>query len=205
MEHILAFLSAPNFEHFLDAYGIIGIFIWFVTFDQLTPIPEEISLLTIGYLASNGAFNPLAAGLVSLVALLSVDIAYYFLSRKGSMLLGRRKKSGSPFIRKYKAKLAENMPKTLVVLSFIPRMRMWGPILIGSMRLPFEPFLFYDALGLAAFVAIYLSLGYFFHASLAAALVTLAPALHNWIFFGVLLVVAYVLLYINHRLNRAEK
>ncbi|MGH2565667.1 MAG: hypothetical protein ACRDE5_14215, partial [Ginsengibacter sp.] len=40
--------NMPDFTQFIEKWGYLGIFIWFITFDQITPIPEEISLLLVG-------------------------------------------------------------------------------------------------------------------------------------------------------------
>ena len=44
---LLTFLDTPQFSPFIQHFGYLGIYIWFITFDQLTPFPEEISLLII--------------------------------------------------------------------------------------------------------------------------------------------------------------
>jgi membrane protein DedA with SNARE-associated domain len=154
-------------ESYFDTIGYVGILIWFLTIDQLTPIPEEISLITIGYLASKGLIDPIWAGLISFFSLLLVDVIYYSLSRSGSRLLKKyfdRSKSG--MIASYKEKLTKHLGKTVITLCFIPRMRFWNPILIGIMNLSFKRFILFDTLGLFVFTMLYISLGVIFHASL---------------------------------------
>ena len=50
-----------------------GIFIWFLFLDQLTPIPEEVTLLSIGYIAKNHLINPYYAGLSAFLGLTIID------------------------------------------------------------------------------------------------------------------------------------
>lgn len=76
-----------KFESYIEHLGYIGILLWYTTVDQLTPIPEEITLLTIGYLAANNVFNPIIAGAVAFFAFIIVDLAYYLLARSGHKLV----------------------------------------------------------------------------------------------------------------------
>lgn len=168
---IFLLVNTPTFSPFIQHFGYIGIFIWFITFDQLTPLPEEISLLVIGYLSAHHVFNPVLAGIFSIAGFLTIDIAYYFLAKGGSKLLENKvKKPKSRFINSFKDKLRDNMPKTLLILCFIPRMRLWAPIMIGSMKLPFKKFLLFDVIGLSLFTTVYLSLGVVYHASVSTAI-----------------------------------
>src|SRR5215470_16326525 len=91
-------LRTPGFTHFVSRVGYIGI-IWFITFDQLTPIPEEISLLIVGYLSAHNIFNPVVAGICCLAGFIAVDTIYFFLSKKGSSFISKRiKKSSSVMV-----------------------------------------------------------------------------------------------------------
>src|SRR5438067_9082125 len=85
-------LRSQHFSQFIEKFGYIGILVWFITFDQLAPIPEEISLLVLGYLSAQGIFNPVVAGIFSLIPFLMVDTVYFFLAKKGSTFLKKRLK-----------------------------------------------------------------------------------------------------------------
>ncbi len=193
-------LTSPSFSGFVENLGYIGIFIWFISLDQFTPIPEEITLLTIGYLAAHGIFNPFIAGIVSLVAFLAVDTAYYFLARSGNEFFQRfYKKKHRPFMDKYKKNIQENLPRTLIVLCFIPRMRMFGPITVGMMKLPYKRFILFDGIGVAIFTAIYISLGTVFRKSLELA------ELKHVIFICAMVGLAVIIFIFMRRMNREKK
>ena len=182
----------PGFTDFIVHFGYLGIFLWFISIDQFTPIPEEITLVTIGYLAAHGLFDPLLAGIVSLSAFLCVDLAYFFLARSGNKLVkkiygGKRR----PLFHQYEVKIKDNFPKTLFVLCFIPRMRMFAPLLAGALKLSPRKFIFYDALGLFFFTAIYVSVGIFLHRSLRLIFGEEKIIVH-FLFAGALIVLAVV-------------
>src|ERR1051325_2258475 len=135
-------MISSGFGDYVAQFGYLGIFLFFVTVDQVTPIPEEVTLLTIGYLASRGMFNAFIAGTVSLVAFLAVDTAYFYLAKSGNRLVKKLKdRMKSKFMERYKHRFKHHMPKTLLVLNFIPRARMFGPILGGMLEVPFTRFL----------------------------------------------------------------
>ena len=83
--------NVPGMPH-TDLSGYIyhlswfGIFLWFAFLEQLTPIPEEISLMTLGYISLITSLNPLISGAVALAGLLTADNLLYYFSMKGNKL-----------------------------------------------------------------------------------------------------------------------
>jgi len=194
MKEYLFLVTIPDFLSFIKQFGYVGIFIWFVTFDQLTPIPEEFSLLLLGYLIANHVFDPFLAGIAAVAGFLTIDIIYYFLSRSGSRLVRKkRENSESSFTRKYKEKLQNNLPKTLLILSFIPRLRLMGPILVGALKVPFKKFMLFNTIGVCLVTLIYITLGVIFQESLSL-LFHQAKAIQNIIFFASIAAVAIIII-----------
>jgi len=66
----LTVLLAQQFQVYFQRFGYIGIYIYFVTIDQVSPIPEEVSLIVIGYLAAQLYWNQLHQ-VVSLTLMIS--------------------------------------------------------------------------------------------------------------------------------------
>jgi len=196
-------LKTPAFTHFISRLGYIGIIIWFITFDQLTPLPEEISLLIVGYLSAHNIFNPLLAGICCLAGFIVVDTAYFFLSKKGSSFISKRIKTPSSLTDFYKDKLKHNMFRAVLMLSFIPRMRMFAPILAGSMKLSFRRFLLFDSIALTAFTAIYVLIGIIFNKSLGA-VIARTKWLQDIVFIAAIALVA-VLLIVWMRKRKSKK
>jgi membrane-associated protein len=205
MENFILATGETLFSQYSSHLGYLGIFLFFITIDQVTPLPEEVTLLTIGYLSSQHVFNPLIAGIVSLAAFLAVDSAYYFLARSGNKF-ARRIVEGkkSSFISKYKEKFKKHFAPTLLVLCFIPRMRMFGPVFAGIMNLSFKKFLLFDSIGLAAFTALYISLGLVFQAGFHAQMEKLGHYRH-FIFAGAMIILAtLIILFIKRRNQTAD-
>ena len=194
-------LKTPGFTHFVSRFGYIGIVLWFISFDQLTPLPEEISLLILGYLCVHNVFNPELAGISSLVGFLIIDSIYFVLSKKGSSLVKKKTKGSSSFIQSYRNKLKHHTFTTMFVLCFIPRMRLFAPIAAGSIGLSFKKFLWFDIVALSAFATVYLLLGIIFNKSLGAA-ITRTKGLQNIIFFAAVALVAITLIFLIRKRNK---
>jgi len=86
------------------------------------------------------------------------------------------------------------MPKAVIFLCFIPRMRMFAPILAGSLKLPFKKFIFYDTVALIAFTCIYLSLGIVFNKTLSSVMQK-TKGLQNIVFFGASILLAGIIIF----------
>jgi membrane protein DedA with SNARE-associated domain len=183
-----------DLPYYVSVLGYLGIFLFFLTVDQITPIPEEISLLTIGYFSSKGVFNPFIAGAIALAAFLTVDTAYFFILKAGKRW-GKRlqKKMDRPFLKGIKEKFTDHFPRALFVICFIPRMRMFSPMISSVLQIPYRRFIKYDTISLAVFTALYISIGVFFHKGLQAFIDKLGM-LQNVIFFGAMLVVTVVII-----------
>jgi membrane protein DedA with SNARE-associated domain len=196
-------LKTPGFTSFINRLGYIGILIWFLSFDQFTPIPEEVSLLIIGYLAAHKVFNPVLAGLFCLAGFLIVDTVYFFLSEKGNSFIKKKTKGFSSIMEPYRNRLKDHSFKAILILCFIPRMRMFAPILAGSMKLSFKRFLLFDAIALTAFTTVYLSLGIIFHKSLSV-IIAKAKGLQNIIFFTAVILIAGIIMFFIEKRNRKK-
>ena len=205
MSHLLSLIHTPSFTEYIEHFSYVGVFIWFMTFDFIAPFPDEISLLTIGYMASRAIFSPIIVGFVALASFLLTDTLSFFIVRRGQSFLTKKlKKPERHSIRAYVSKhLEKNLPGTLIAICFIPRMRLWGPIVAGTSKISFRRFITFDAVGVALFTALYEALGYFFGVSLSALFHRL-QSLQTTIFVGLLLVLGVALIFISNKVAERE-
>lgn len=202
---LFTLLDSPQFSGFIQHFGYIGIYLWFISFDQITPFPEEISLLIIGYLSAIGVFNPVLAGACCLLGFITVDSLYFFLSKKGSAFIKRKTKGLSRLMQRYRDKIKQHSFKVFFILCFIPRMRLFVPVLAGTTNYSFKKFLVFNGLSLSIFTTIYLSLGLIFYKSLGQ-VISKMKGLQNYIFFGTIGIVAIIIIvWVIHRNKKAEK
>ncbi len=197
--------AATDITEYIQHLSYLGIFLWFL-FTQLVvvmPIPEEVVLLSIGYVSAIGVWNPLISGPIAVGTLLLADNIFYFLARSGNRYIRRvAGRSDSSLREKTESRMKRNMPKTVFSLTFVPRLRFFGPILAGAMRVKWHLFVAADAASLVIFVSIYVSLGYFFHASIAALFKGLAAAEDVLIIAAIVAIAIVVALVVRRRRRR---
>jgi len=195
-------LASQDFQDYFSRFGYIGIYIWYVTIDQIGPIPEEVSLIVIGYFASQGVLNPFLAGLFSIAAFITVDTVYFYLTKSGNKLIKKlRNKSTGTKANAIKQKLKKHTLKTLIVLCFIPRMRLLAPVFVSLMKFPYGKFLLFDVIGLGIFTTVYVSLGIIFHRSLSS-LVDQAKTIGTIVFIVAMVIMTVLSIIIVRRMNK---
>lgn len=153
----------PDFDQIIQQFSYLGVFIWFLVFDQITPIPEEVVLVTLGYLSNHGLLNPIGAAVAALTGLVIIDNTYFYAATSGKRLFRRfHKNTNKGLVEKFKLRVQENAWQTLLIMAFFPKLRFLGPIVAASAGLTWKKFLLIDIVGAVAYVTFYMLLGIFF-------------------------------------------
>jgi len=179
---------------YIQHLSYTGIFLWFLLTQLIIimPIPEEVVLISIGYVSATGVWNPFIAAAISFATLILSDGIFYFLSRSGNRYVARlvmRSESGA--FAKAEAQMKRNMPRAVFVLTFIPRLRFFGPVLAGMLKLKWHAFFLADASALVIHVSVYTFIGFFFHRSLAGLFKNLA-ILQHMLFIAAIIVIGVI-------------
>jgi membrane protein DedA with SNARE-associated domain len=152
---------------YLQHLSYFGIFFLLAFLDALIPLPEEIILIMVGYTVYFDPLDPTVAIVVSIAAFLTGDNVTYWLSRGGSRLIERFKnRIATPLIETYSGNMREKAGLTLLIMTFVPNIRFFAPIVAGSVRTPWKIFIIYDTVAVGLYVSLYLLAGYFFHSQL---------------------------------------
>jgi len=167
------------------------------------PIPDEIPLITIGYMCATHVFHhPFLAAASAFAAFMIIDIVQFWIARSGSSFAARiEAKLKAGWVARYADGIRTRLPKTLFILSFIHRMRSFAPLLAGGIGVPARRFFFYDALSLLFFILIYMSLGFFFHDQVLSIFTHIEEKKHL-IFTGVIFVLLMALGYVGYRFRK---
>ena len=130
------------------------------------PLPAALALVAGGAAAATGDLHVYAVFVVAVAAMLLGDSLVFFLGRHmGWGLLGFLcKVSINPetCILRSAESFYKRGKKTLVIAKFIPGINTMAPPLAGSMRMPYEQFLWLDLTGASLYVLAYCTLGYVF-------------------------------------------
>lgn len=128
-------------------------------------IPEEVFLITLGYLVSknDAIYSFLEIYIFSSVGFLLIDTLVYYLSYKGSKITNNvLKKFLKINLEENKIFLEKNMGKIVFFSRFLLQIRALGPILAGVTHYPFKKFITINALALAIYVPSIMWIGYYF-------------------------------------------
>lgn len=156
-------LSIP----YLENLSYAGIFILLAFVGHFIPLPEEVLLLTIGYLVSLGFGNLWIVIVVSLIAGYSGDILLYWLSKNGNKLVvNLDRATNKEKITKYENLMQTHGGKMIFVLRLVVGLRFFGPVVAGSANVAWRKFLLYDLLALLIYFPSLIFLGYHFHNNL---------------------------------------
>jgi|TARA_R110001606_G_scaffold20859_1_gene74235 membrane protein DedA with SNARE-associated domain len=186
-------METHDISYYVAHYSYLGIFIWFFIIDQLTPIPEELVLVTVGYLTHTDIANPIFAGIAALLGLMAVDNIYFYLTFTGNKWTQKlQQKKRAQILKKFQDKLQKHQVRTLLIIAFIPKVRFFGPILAGLGKMHYSKFFLVNMMGSLAYVSVYICLGFFFHSAMEK-LINQVDIVRHSVFGGIILLMAVII------------
>ncbi len=174
----------------LGAYGLIlGILL---ACGLGFPLPEDVALITGGYLAYRGQADLGWMMAIAFGGILAGDSLIFFLGRLGrkaeNLRLLRRHLTPER-IAKVEAQFERRGPIVVAVARFLPGIRAATYFVAGGARMPYWRFVFYDGLAALLSAPIFVFLGYRFGAQIGR-VVAWAEQFHTWLIVAMLCVAA---------------
>lgn len=191
---MLVVIESQNIIAELGAMSYIGI--WFVSLlsNIVIPVPEEIVLLALGYIAGTGQVSIIILLPLIISGLLLSDIIMYLLSKKGSRFVTwlYNKFFSKKLEHKSQGWFDTHINKIVFFSRFLIQLRFIGPFVAGQKKMPIKNFIKYDMAALVIYVPLYVLLGLFFH-NRVKSIVENVGVVRNivLVFFGVL--AAYII------------
>lgn len=173
------------------------------------PIPEEVILLLVGYLAGTGVVNVWFIGPYTLVVIVLLDNGIYWAARQvGPGFIkrwGRFVLISEDRMEKLRHYVERHGNKTVFFSRILLGFRSAGLIMAGVTKMPWKSFLLWDSLSILTFSSFMIGLGYYFHYSLTQFLKDLKFVRHL-VFFSILGLVFLWLVWqiISHYRSRPE-
>lgn len=192
------------FVDYIEQFSYIGIFLMFALAGYVIPVPEEILLLLIGYIAALGFFNVYIAAFASLLGIILGDNMVFWLSKysRNIIIKSLKKKISKKDIIKYRGFMKSHIGKSIFILRFTPGLRFLSPLLAGSMNVKSKKFFLYNLTAIIIYVPVIIFIGYHFNTQLSMIIRRLKIAKH--IIFVLLLAVIGLLisLYANRKSSK---
>ena len=144
------------------SYG--AVFLLSILANVFIPLPEEITLLFLGYLTGVGQLNFILTFMVVVLGLFISDSAIYYLAYRGNRfvqgvydrIFAARLGNDPEFINRH-------IGKIIFISRFLVQLRFIGPYLAGHRKVPYKDFIQYDLGALTVYVLIFLGLGNVLH------------------------------------------
>lgn len=189
----------------LGALSYLGVFIIALLANMVIPVPEEITLLTLGYLSATGAFHVVLIIPIIMLGLFASDCILYALSYRGSK-----------FIKKFYDKIfhdtdmldmsGKSLERTILFSRFLAYLRFLAPFLSGYHKFTFKRFFQLEMMSLVIYVTLYIMLGYFLRNQLERMFTGINTIEHVLAIIGILLLIGIVFFilkkYIKYHLDK---
>jgi membrane protein DedA with SNARE-associated domain len=155
-------LVSSSIEHFT----YVGLFLVLALCGLGLPVPEELPLLTGGFLVYRGITQYPATLLISFVGVIAGDNSLFFLGRRFGTSILKYLELVRPHSRERIARLKRFMDRhgnmTVFYARFLAGVRALIYLIAGSAGMMPRRFIVYDMLGAAISVPLAVSIGYFF-------------------------------------------
>lgn len=144
-------------------YSYPGIGIYYFLLDFISPLTDEVSLVAIAYLSKTGLVNKTGAGIVSFLALYGRNYVIFLIARKRVSWLEKLTKRHPDAMERFQERMKKKSFETILLLTFLPKVRIFAPVVAGFGEESKTRFAIYEAICLGLFVGIYYTLGLFFY------------------------------------------
>lgn len=183
-----------NLSDYVNQFSYLGIYLWFAVLEQLTPIPEEAFLVSLGYIAIKAGLNIPLCGITAVAGLISCDMFLFLVAHKGSRLAKNiLHKVNRGIIGKIRYNLKQHPVKTLIVMALIPKIRFVSPIVSGIAHIRWQTFVLVNTLATAFYVSVYVGLGVVFHNGLSSLMKKIEWAQHIIFIAAIVVAAIYVI------------
>ncbi|MBI4016307.1 MAG: DedA family protein [Candidatus Aenigmarchaeota archaeon] len=155
----MALFSIDVLISYLSSVSYLAIFFLFIATGVGLPIPEELTLLVLGYLARIDVFDFVPLAVVSFIAIFASDNLGFYIGRNN-------KKWINHFFSREKLALAKEHlrlhgGKTIFFSRFVCVLRVLFPIVAGSVGMSWKKFVIIDTSAILIMVPLFMALGYY--------------------------------------------
>ncbi len=157
------------------------------------PIPEELVLMSAGYLSYTGFVRADLAFILCFIGIIAGDNLTYVIGRHGGRIV--QKIISARRVRKAQCFFDKHGAKAVFFGRFLVGPRFWMPLIAGMSGMKWKTFFTYTALGAIIVVPFYMVLGYFVGKNLKH-IIAISHELSDFVVLSLLIIAAAVCIYI---------
>ncbi len=159
MPHEVLFITT------VEKFSYLGIFIFAVFSGYVVPIPEEIILLIVGFMASASIIHLTPAIFVVIIAFIIGDNILFRLVSKNNKLVTKfiHEVLSLKIVSKNRASFERHISLTIFFTRFMPFLRFVGPVFAGYVKAKEKTFMLFNTLAIVIYAPVLIWAGYYFH------------------------------------------
>jgi membrane-associated protein len=198
-KQIWSLFDFKNIFFGLEHITYFGIFLVTALIGYFIPLPEEVILITVGYVAGQKIITLAGAMTAALAGAAGSDIVMYYLSRTQNKRIDTFVRRLDPIrLNKYQGFIRRRAGFSIFFFRLVVGLRFFGPILAGMTGVRPYVFIFYNTLALALYIPLLIYIGYEFHLRLDAWIAEIVVIRHS-IFVGTMILIGFILTVIARR------
>ena len=187
---------------FLDNFSYIGIFLLVAMSGHMLPVPQDISLISVGYLVALDYISFWPTLIVGTIAPVASDLFLYYLSTVGSRFAPKPEKYAHTWLFKFATHHMHNKTiLTVMLMRFVTGFRFMSPVVGAYMGVPVKKYLIANSISAVVFGPLFILLGYAFHEKITLVINILKSFEHIGLIVFVLVVFGVVGYFVKNRYN----
>lgn len=189
-----------------EGASYLGIFILIIVSGYILPVPEELFLIIVGYLVYAGVFPLVPVLVVALLATFVHDqILFYLGKTENERAKWFLERFSQVTMLNHEELVRDHLYRIVFYSRFIPFVRLAGPLLAGSEKVPWKKFALVDAAAVLLYAPLSIGIGYYFHGALELIITKLTFVHHLLSIAAVLFIGLSVGWYIGVKLGLEKK
>lgn len=160
-------ISVSEQMQYFESISYFGIFLSVILSGYIIPVPEDIVLFIVGYIAAIHAVHLVPAIAISIFAIIVADYTLYYLSFRGfKWAVSFEKKIKASILNWYITRMKEHTFFVMFFSRFVPGLRVVSPLIAGMVKISHAKFLLNSVCSAFVFAPLMILVGFFFHSKI---------------------------------------
>lgn len=173
-------VSIQDQIEYFERISYLGIFLVVILSGYIIPVPEDIIMLIVGYIAATHVVHLIPATAISIIAIAVADFGIYYLSLHGFKLaVSFEKRIKANIFNWYIGHMKEHTFFVMLFSRFIPGLRVVSSLTAGMLKVSPLKFLTYSFFSACIYAPFMILIGFFFHSKITPLLTAVETTKHT--------------------------